>query len=294
MSPTDTSRTSTSASTSTTFEGQVALEMRAVRAEIGGPSNAPVFAAAAGVSVDQLANFVASAAFEQIPIVRLEVELLARLMTAYANRPIKRGDLSDLDAMAAYLPYCDVYGADGLTADVARRQNVEKAYGCRLFDSRKDGLRKLIDYLSSVLAAMAPVNRPALSLFVATNADVKENAFAFFKEIGNQAKMAKNRCGAWVELFGLDDGAMPQYLDARIGAAWPFYGLQEVRTVGCSAADGREALIEVCRRRCRSSHFVFVDTWQPLPADFVISALAAQRAGANRVLQYEICGVACA
>jgi hypothetical protein len=34
--------------------------------------------------------------------------------------------------------------------------------------------------------------------------------------------------------------------------------------------------------------------WQPLPADFVISALAAQRAGANRVLQYEICGVACA
>ena len=172
-----------------------------------------------------------------------------------------------------------------------RRQNVEKAYGCILFDSRKDGVRKLIDHLSSVLVGMAPVNRPALSLFVAPSADVKENAFAFFKEIGNQAKMAKNRCGAWVELLGSMTGRCRSTWSVS-ATAWPFYGLQEVTPIRCTAADGREALIEACRRRCRSSHFVFVDTWQALPADFVMSALAAQRAGVGRVLQYEICSTA--
>ena len=242
----------------------------------------------AGVSVDQLKDFVASDAFEHVPIVRLEVALLARLMTAHANRPIKRGDLTDVDAMAAYLPYCDVYAADAATADVARSLRVEETYGCRLFDGRRDGVKRLIDHLTAALADVAAANTPALSLFVAPSPGVKENAFAFFKVIGSQARMAKNRCGAWVELFGLDDGAMPQYPDARIGAAWPFYGLQEVTRIRCTAADGREALIEACRRRCRSSHFVFVDTWQALPDDFVMSALAAQRAGASHVLQYEI------
>jgi hypothetical protein len=42
----------------------------------------------------------------------LDVALLTRVMTAHSTRTIKQGDVTDIDAMATYLPYCDVYGAD--------------------------------------------------------------------------------------------------------------------------------------------------------------------------------------
>src|SRR6185295_8938555 len=53
-----------------------------------------------------------SDAFADVPIVWLGVALLTRMMTAHSTRRIKQGDVTDIDAMAAYLPYCDVYGAD--------------------------------------------------------------------------------------------------------------------------------------------------------------------------------------
>ena len=57
-------------------------------------------------------QFVTSDAFADVPIVWLGVALLTRMMTAHSTRRIKQGDVTDIDAMAAYLPYCDVYGAD--------------------------------------------------------------------------------------------------------------------------------------------------------------------------------------
>jgi hypothetical protein len=97
---------------------------------------------AAGVTDEEYRQFVASSAFADVPIVWLEVALLTRLMTAHSTRTIKQGEVTDIDAMATYLPYCDVYGADRLMAEVARSLKVPEHYSCHLFDSRRDGVAK--------------------------------------------------------------------------------------------------------------------------------------------------------
>ena len=60
--------------------------------------------------------------------------------------------MTDIDAMATYLPYCDVYGADRFMAEVAKSLKVPERYGCRLFDSGKDGVANLIDHLRNAVA----------------------------------------------------------------------------------------------------------------------------------------------
>ena len=106
---------------------------------------------------EQYGQFVASTAFADVPIVWLDVALLTRLMTAHSTRTIKQGDVTDIDAMATYLPYCDVYGADRFMAEVARSLKVPKRYNCHVFDSRKDEVAKLIDHLRIALAGIPPV-----------------------------------------------------------------------------------------------------------------------------------------
>jgi len=194
--------------------------------------------------------------------------------------PLNQGDVTDIDAMATYLPYCDVYGADRFMAEVARSLKVPERYDCHLFDSRKDGVAKLIYHLHNALAGIAPVNVPGLSIFVAATDGIKEQSFSFFHKIGNQAKMAENRCGEWIELFGFDDGRMPRYEMRQVpGMAAPFYGLQEVLVIKCRASNGTDALIEAARKECRSTHFVLVDAYQDLPDDFMMQALATPMMG---------------
>jgi len=86
--------------------------------------------------------------------------------------------------MAAYLPYCDVYGADRFMAELARSLKVPERYNCHLFDSRKDGVAKLIDHLNNALGGIAPVNVPGLSIFVAASDCTR----SFFHKLGTQAK----------------------------------------------------------------------------------------------------------
>jgi hypothetical protein len=128
-----------------------------------------------------------------------------------------------------------------------------------------------------------------LSIFVAATDDIKANSFSFFQKVGTQAKMAESRSGAWVEVFGFDDGRMPRYemRQARNVAA-PFYGLQDVVAIECSASDGTDALIEAARKECRSTHFVLVDAYQDLPDDFMMQALETPRDGKSSVLGYRV------
>jgi hypothetical protein len=226
-----------------------------------------------------------------VPIVWLSVALLTRVMTAHPTRTIKQGDVTDIDAMATYLPYCDVYGADRFMAEVARSLKVPERYDCALFDSRKDGVAKLIDHLCNALAGTTPVNVPGLSIFVAATDDIKENAFSFFRKIGSQAKTAENRCGEWIELFGFDDGRMPRYeMRQARGVAAPFYGLQDVLVIKCGASDDTDVLVEAARKECRSSHFVLIDAYQDLPDDFMMRALATPRECNSSVLGYRVYG----
>jgi hypothetical protein len=274
---------------SISYDEQFRIEMDATREEALRLGSLHHLAAAAGVTHEQYKEFVASSAFADVPIIWLEVALLTRLMTAHSTRTIKQGDVTDIDAMATYLPYCDIYGADRFMAEVARSLKVPERYNCDLFDSRRDGVAKLIDHLRNALAGIVPVNVPGLSIFVAAAGSIKENSFAFFRKIGTQAKKVENRCGEWIELFGFDDGRMPLYEFRQVpGVAAPFYGLQDVCVIKCDASDGTEALVEAARKECRSTHFVLVDSYQDLPDDFMMQALAMPRDGNSSVLGYRI------
>lgn len=266
---------------SVSYKEQLLIEMREMRGQALSSANARQYTAASGATMAQLVEFVASPAFERIPIVRLEAGLLARLMTAYANRPIRAGDATDVDAMAAYLPYCDMYAADGAMVAIARQEAVDSMFGCELFSSRGE-VDQLIQRVRTRLENMAPVNVPALSVFVAATEDIKENAFNFFRVIGSQAKSVENRLGKWVEVFGFDDGAMPQY-----GLA-PFCGLQEVVIKSCNVTDSRDVLVDACRKSCRSRNFILVDRFEALPNDFITRSLSAAEAGLPDILGHKI------
>ncbi len=234
-------------------------------------------------------QFVASNAFADVPIIWLEVALLTRLMTAHSTRTVKQGDMTDIDAMATYLPYCDVYGADRFMAEVARSLKVPEQFNCHLFDSGKDGVVKLIDHLRNTLAGISPVNIPVLSIFVTATNDIKENSFSFFRKIGNQAKTAENHYGEWIELFGFDDGLMPRYeMRQAPSVISPFYGLQDVLVIKCVASDGADALVAAARKECRSAYFVLVDAYQDIPDDFIMQILATPRDGKSSVLGYRV------
>jgi hypothetical protein len=274
---------------SISYEQQFRFEMDAARQDALQPYSVRTYAASAGVTDEQYRQFVSSNAFAEVPIVWIEAALLARVMTAHSNRQIGQGDGTDIDAMATYLPYCDVYGADRFMAGVAKALKVPERYNCHLFDSGKDGVARLIAHLHKAVASIAPVNVPELSVFVAATDNVKENSFSFFRKLGIQVKQAGNSCGAWIEVFGFDDGRMPQYELRQVpGVPAPFYGLQDVVVIKCSASDGTDALIEAARKECRSTHFVLIDTYQELPDDFIMKALMTPRDGKSSVLGYRV------
>jgi hypothetical protein len=174
-------------------------------------------------------------------------------------------------------------------AEVARSLKVPDRYNCLLFDSRRKGVEKLIDHLRNALADIAPVNVPELSIFVAATDSIKQNSFEFFRRIGSQAKQAENRLGSWVEVFGFDDGKMPQYEMRQVpGVPAPFYGLQDVLAIKCSASDDADALVETARKECRSTHFVLIDVYRDLPDDFMMQAVMTPRDGKSSVCGYRV------
>ena len=274
---------------SISYEEQFRIEMAATRREELQPHNARIHVSSAGVTDEQYGQFVASNAFAEVPVIWLEVALLTRVMTAHSNRAIKEGDMTDIDAMATYLPYCDVYGADRFTAEVGRSLKVPERYQCHLFDSGKEGVVNLIDHLRNVLSRIAPVNVPELSVFVTAAESIKKESLSFFHKIGMQTKKAQNQFGAWIEVFGFDDGRMPQYELRQVpGMAAPFFGLQEVVAITCSASDDADALVEAARKQCRSTHFVLIDAYQDLPDDFILKARMMPKDGKSSLLGYKV------
>ena len=110
-------------------------------------------------------------------------------------------------------------------AELARSLNVPERYNCHLFDSRKDGVEKLVDHLHTALAGIEPINVPGLSIFVAPTDSIKEKSFAFFHKIGIQAKTAEIGYGEWVERHS--------FLAASINASVPSDGRHLIGITSC-------------------------------------------------------------
>lgn len=273
---------------SITFERQYRTELEWTRNDLLGRGKVSYYTRVYEITEDEWRGFVLSDHFAHVPAIHLDVALMAKLLTAHKNRVIKRGDVTDLDAMATYLPYCDLYATDKLAANVARQLNIPATYSCQVFDAGSAEVRRLLVHLNEALPTLEPVNRPALSIFVAPHPNIKEHSFAFFQTLGQQAKYAE-QSGHWVELFGFNDGRMPRYqLRGVPDIEAPFFGLQEVRAIPCQKSDTHEELLKLCRHRCRSPYFLLIDRYQHLPKDFTRQALDSFLTGAQDVLGYTL------
>jgi hypothetical protein len=54
--------------------------------------------------VQQIRDFTKRDVFANVPDVQLDVALTAKLLPHHSNRHVKPGDMSDFEAIAAYLP----------------------------------------------------------------------------------------------------------------------------------------------------------------------------------------------
>jgi hypothetical protein len=269
-----------------TYDAQHCVELAGEREIALSPMNTAMVGAQ-GCSPESWHEFVGSEDFAAVPHIRLETSLMSMLLTRHPERRVKCGDMTDLDAMSTYLPYCDVYATDAFAAALGRATRAEALFGCRIFDAKREGVRQLVEYITTTLADVHPVNVPSLSIFVTADASIKERSFDFFRIIGRQAKDAELE-GCWVEVFGFDDGATSRYRFSGIDATAPFFGLQEVTSLRCQSSDPPELIIAACRASCRSDRFVLVNSYRDLPQGFMRQALLAAETGAADVYGYTI------
>jgi hypothetical protein len=271
------------------YEQQLATEMLDTRRDALSPYKARQYMNRARVTAQEFSDFVASKAFTEVPVFELGASLMAKLFAAHGKRPIRPGDMTDLDAMACYLPYCHLYGTDRMTAELARSLDIPLRYDCELFDARKAGVTELIGRLRGAMRSMEPVNVPHLSVFVVPTPEVKAHSWKLFHTLGNKAKVTERDWGWWVELFGLDDGAMPSYRLTQVpDKPAPFYGFQDVLSKPCPPAIFGDALLELCRGLCRSTHFIVVDSFVDRDEELVAGAAWAMERGEDHYLRWKI------
>jgi hypothetical protein len=119
----------------------------------------------------------------------------------------------------------DIVCADTFMATTLQTLGIDHEHGVKVYSGKTASLRDLITYLKQYVAAHDRVNRPAISAFVLPVDGIKTEAFKMFYDLGMAATRGF-RGKEYVEVFGFDDGRMPQYeLRQMPGRPVPFYGL---------------------------------------------------------------------
>ena len=217
----------------------------------------------------ELTAFTESADFASIPLLRIEAHLFASILTRKPDRQIKPSDGTDIDALSSYAPYMDVVCTDAFMADQLR--GIAKEYGITLFHAKKNSLHELKAFLETYLSGASPIRRPSMTAFVLPPKERREESFQFFYRLGSALRaMGMNEYG---ELYAFDDGAMPKYeLPQLPGAPVPFYGLQDVTRIELPHGATEEEILNICRERCRSEHFILIDEYKDIPDTFMLGA----------------------
>ena len=233
----------------------------------------------------ELTAFTASAEFADIPLLRIEAHLYATILTRMATREIKPSDTTDIEVLSAYLPYMDVVCTDAFMAEQLR--GFAKEYGVTLFHGKTTSLREMKAFLDEHLKDAKPVRRPSITAFVLPPKDGREGAFQFFYQLGAATRaMGMNEYG---EIYAFDDGAMPRYeLRQLPGKPVAFYGLQEVTAIDLQSGTSEEEILNICKRHCRSDHFVLIDTYKDIPETFMLGAAMSAEANQNSTLGYRL------
>jgi hypothetical protein len=235
----------------------------------------------------EISNFIKSQDFCKTPIVSISARLYAKILTQ-KTRSIKEGDVTDIGVISTYLPYMDIVATDRFMSIHLNDLGIDQEFGVSVYDAKVASLRGLITYLNEYVAAHDPVNRPAISAFVLPTPSIKAQAFKFYHWLGNVASMGFGE-GDYVEVYGFDDGFMPQYeLRSMPGLLVPFYGLQDVHPITLPSGSKLDDVLKICRERCSSTHFVLIDNYQELPDYFFHSVLMSIGANNSLVHGYKI------
>jgi len=233
----------------------------------------------------ELTAFTESIDFTSIPLLRIEAHLFASILTRKQGRQAKRSDGTDIDALSAYAPYMDVVCTDAFMADLLR--DIAKEYGIMLFHAKKGSLRELKAFLESYLSSTPPVRRPSMTAFVLPPTERRDESFQFFYRLGSALRaMGIKEYG---ELYAFDDGAMPKYeLEQPPGATVPFYGLQDVTTIELPHGTPEKEILNICRERCRSDHFILIDEYKEIPDSFMLGAAMCAEGNIDSTHGYRI------
>ncbi|HVB57775.1 MAG TPA: hypothetical protein VNE63_15300 [Candidatus Acidoferrales bacterium] len=233
----------------------------------------------------ELTAFTESSDFTSIPLLRIEAQLLASILTRKPGRRIEPSDGTDIDALSAYAPYMDVVCTDAFMADQLR--GIAKEYGIKLFHAKTSSLRELKAFLESHLSGAPPIRCPSMTAFVLPPKERRDESFQFFYRLGSALRaMGINEYG---ELYAFDDGAMPKYeLPQLPGAPVPFYGLQDVTRIELPHGATGDEILDICRERCRSDHFILIDEYKEIPDTFMLGAAMCAEGNMDSTHGYRI------
>lgn len=233
----------------------------------------------------ELTAFTESTNFSSLPLIRIEGHLFACLLTRNPGRQIKPSDETDIAALSAYTPYMDVVCTDAFMAEQLR--GIAKKYGITLFHARTPSLRELRGFLEGHLSSAQPIRRPSITVFVLPPKEGRGESHKFFSQLGSALRaMGTDEYG---ELYAFDDSAMPRYeLPQLPGAPVPFYGLQDVTSIELCHGATEEEILNICRERCRSDHFVLIDEYKEIPDTFMLGAAMCAEGDMDSTLGYRI------
>jgi hypothetical protein len=224
----------------------------------------------------ELVAFSNDFVFRAIPVVSIAARLWASLLTKHPTRKVQTGDATDIEVLATYVPYMDIVATDTFMATKLATLGIDTEYNTRVFSAKTSSLKVFCDFLGDYLHTARPANRPAISVFVLPSFSVKEKAFRLFFDLGSAARVFGLE--EYATIYGFDDGEMPRYeLHGKLQV--PFYGLQEVYPIRIESGTTIEATLEICRRHCRSKHFIVVDEYRPVKDTFLVGAAMSAETG---------------
>lgn len=112
--------------------------------------------------------------------------------------------------------------------------------------------------------------------------------FGFLATLGQNPAEARNALRS-PRGSAFDDGAMPTYeLPQLPGRPVPFWGLQDVTCIELPPGTAHEEILNVCRRHCRSDHFVLVDEYGEIRETFLLGAAMSAEHGKDITQGYRI------
>lgn len=222
--------------------------------------------------------FTESPTFRTIPLPRIQAHLFAAILTRKPTRAVRSGDAADIEILSAYAPYMDVVCTDAFMADQLLALGFDAEFATRVFHAKKESLCALKLFIERELCQMTPIRRPSITVFVLPPKDHRDQASAFFRQLGASARAMGT--AEYCEIFAFDDGAMSRNELARLpGNPLPFYGLQDVTRLELPVGARESQILALCRAHCRSEHFMLIDEYRNIRKTFMVGAAMGAESG---------------